>query len=181
MLALVLGVLVWALLWQLLCTINNFCGVDRHWLGKNLIVGVEVVAQLTAAWQIAAPLTPAAWRWICSLAVAVILVIGVQDLPDVAGDRLRGRRTLPIALGDTATRAYLCLVFTALPLVLNVVLIVPAGLNWWPVTVGTTLTALSFVVATRALLLRTPAQDRRTYRLTELMYTLLLATSITLL
>lgn len=102
--ALLLGVLPFALAWQLLCLLNNRW--HRSWLTKNLLPGLGVITQLGAAWQIAAPLTPTVWRWILTLAGAVLLMIGIQDLRDVAGDRAQGRRTMPIVFGDRAVRVY---------------------------------------------------------------------------
>lgn len=176
-----MGVLLWALLWQLLYTLHYGWGWHRHWLGKNLLIALGVVAQLAAAWQMVTPITAPVWQWIATMSALTFLIIGVQDLRDVAGDRLLERRTMPIVLGDLRCRVLLGVGCLALLPVTHLVLVAPAGLHWWTVAVDVVLAGFSVLLATRVLLLRTPAQDHRTQRVVELWYTSVLASAILLL
>jgi hypothetical protein len=180
-LGLLLGVVEWALLWQLLFMLHYVGGGHRHWLAKNLLIALGVVAQLAAAWQMVTPITAPVRHWIATLAALTFLIIGVQDLRDVAGDRALHRRTMPIALGDLWCRRFFALGFLALLPVVHFVMVAPAGFHWWTVAIDVALGGLSLLLAGRVLVLRTPAQDHRTQRLVEQWYTFVLATAIVLL
>ncbi|WP_314174817.1 UbiA family prenyltransferase [Streptomyces winkii] len=180
-LGLVLGVVEWALLWQLLFMLHYAWGGHRHWLAKNLLIALGVVSQLAAAWQMVMPIEPAVWHWILTMAAMTFMIIGVQDLRDVEGDRTLDRRTMPIALGDLPCRIYCCVSFVVLLPVTHFVMVAPAGFHWWTVAVDVVLAGLSVLLAARVLLLRTPAQDHRTQRFVEWWYTFVLATAVFLL
>ncbi|OEV07747.1 hypothetical protein AN219_31815 [Streptomyces nanshensis] len=176
-----LGVLEWALLWQLLFMLHYAWGGHRHWFAKNLLIALGVVAQLAAAWQMAAPVTAAVWPWIVTMCAMTFLIIGVQDLRDVEGDRALGRRTMPIVLGDLPCRVYFAASFVGLLPVTHLVMVAPAGFHWWTVAIDAALAGLNLLLAARVLLLRTPAQDHRTQRVVEWWYTFVLATAVVLL
>jgi 4-hydroxybenzoate polyprenyltransferase len=180
-LGLLLGVVIWALLWQALYTLHYGLGWHRHWLGKNLLIALGVITQLAAAWQMVTPVTPTVWHWILTMAALTFLIIGVQDLRDVRGDRILNRRTMPIVLGDLPCRVYLSVSFVALLPVTHFVMVAPAGFHWWTAAIDVALAGLSLLLAVRVLLRRTPAQDHRTQRVVEHWYTFVLATAIILL
>ncbi|GAA0450476.1 UbiA family prenyltransferase [Streptomyces olivaceiscleroticus] len=173
-----LGILKWALLWQILSLLQHEYGWGRHWLGRNLYAGIGVVAQLAAAWEIVGVLTPYAWRWIVTLTVTVTLLMSVQDLRDINGDRAVNRSTMPLVLGETRTRIFLCIGFAVGPVAIHHFLMAPAGPHWWTVATDVLLGSLSLLLAARVVLFRCLAHDRRTYRLVEQWYTLALAASI---
>ncbi|WP_030611922.1 UbiA family prenyltransferase [Streptomyces sclerotialus] len=173
-----LGVLKWALMWQILSLLQHEYGWGRHWLGRNLYAGVGVVAQLAAAWEIVGVLTPDAWRWIVTLMITVTLLMSVQDLRDINGDRAVHRSTMPLVLGETRTRIFLCAGFAVGPVAIHRFLMAPAGPHWWIVATDLVLGGLSLLLAVRVMLLRGPEHDQRTYRLVEQWYTLALAASI---
>lgn len=173
-----LGVLEWALMWQLLSVLQHECGWGRHWLGRNLYAGIGVVAQLAAAWEIAAPLTPDAWRWIVTLMVTVTLLMSVQDLRDITGDRAVGRSTMPLVFGERNTRIFLCVGFAVGPVAIHHFLMAPAGPHWWIVATDVVLCGLSLLLAVRVVLRRGQPADQHTYRLVEQWYTLALAASL---
>ena len=52
---------------------------------------------LCAAWEMAVPLTPAVWHGVLTIAGFVAITSPIQDFRDIAGDRVMGRKTLPIA------------------------------------------------------------------------------------
>ncbi|QPP08287.1 UbiA family prenyltransferase [Streptomyces bathyalis] len=178
---LLLGVVEWALLWQLLFMLHYAWGGHRHWFAKNLLIALGVVSQLASAWEMVTPITTAAWHWIFTMAAMTFLIIGVQDLRDVEGDRTLDRRTMPIVLGDLPCRIYFAVSFVALLPVTHFVMVAPAGFHWWTAAIDAALAGLSLLLAARVLLLRTPAQDHRTQRFVEWWYTFVLGTAVVLL
>jgi 4-hydroxybenzoate polyprenyltransferase len=157
------GVLLWALVWEVVYLLNNVARWERHWFFKDLFIGIGVVAQLAAAWLIVAPLTPLGWRWIGTLAVAVLLLIPIQDLRDVDGDRAIGRRTLVIAFGQRFTRGYLAAGFLCLPIATHFLLMAPSDSPLAPVF-DALLAASSWWIAVRVLTRRSRKEDRRSQR-----------------
>lgn len=174
----VLGVLEWALLWQALSLLQHEYGWGRHWLGRNLYAGIGVIAQLAAAWEIVTGITPDAWRWIVTLTITVTLLMSVQDLRDITGDRAIHRSTMPLVFGETQTRIFLCAGFAVGPAAIHHFLMAPAGPHWWIVATDVLLGGLSLLLSVRVVLLRGREHDQRSYRLVEQWYTLALAASI---
>ncbi|UNO38800.1 UbiA family prenyltransferase [Streptomyces sp. MST-110588] len=173
-----LGVLKWALMWQILSLLQHEYGWGRHWLGRNLYAGIGVVAQLAAAWEIVTVLTPDAWRWIVTLTITVTFLMSVQDLRDINGDRAVRRSTMPLVFGETRTRVFLCAGFAVGPWAIHHFLMAPTGPHWWVIATDVVLGGLSLLLAARVVLLRGPGHDQRSYRLVEQWYTLALAASI---
>ncbi|KAF7330606.1 UbiA prenyltransferase [Mycena sanguinolenta] len=96
------GVLPWTIPWVLINIHVNFYGGDKHWFTKNLIfLSVGSFCQLQAAWGLVAPITLRETRWAGMLSCMLGIVMNLQDLRDVEGDRIAGRQTLPIVLGDS--------------------------------------------------------------------------------
>ncbi|RAJ67113.1 4-hydroxybenzoate polyprenyltransferase [Streptomyces sp. Amel2xB2] len=180
-LGLLLGVVEWALLWQFLFMLHYAWGGHRNWVAKNLLIALGVVSQLAAAWQMVTPITEPVWWWIATMAVMTFLIIGVQDLRDVEGDRTLNRRTMPIALGDRRCRRCLAGSFVLLLPVTHFVMVAPAGFHWWTAAIDAALAGLSLLLVWRVLRLSTPAQDHRTQRVVEWWYTFVLATAVVLL
>ncbi len=173
------GVLEWALLWQIVIVLHNIVGLSRHWIGKNFLMSVGIVAQLAAAWQIVSPITPIAWWWILVLAGIIFPLVSVQDLRDISGDRVNFRKTFPIVFGEELTRSLLYFFFIFIPLLLHYALMVTAAArthnvgNW---ELG--IAAFSIYIAFRIILLRTPIADHHTYLLFTYWYCLVTVSSI---
>jgi 4-hydroxybenzoate polyprenyltransferase len=158
------GVLEWVLVWQAVVIFHNLLGGSQHWFGKNLAMVVGTVAELAAAWQLAAPLEAVGWRWILVVALTFNAAVAVQDLRDVSGDRATGRRTLPLAFGEWPTRLLVCGVMAALPVLTHVLLFVPA--NPAPVVLAlcdAALAGTSWLTAVRCVALRSEQSDHHTY------------------
>lgn len=170
-----LGVLRWAALWATTYLLLNFYG-HLHWFFKNCLpMSVGATAMLCAAWEMAAPLTPSVWHAVLTIAGFVALTSPIQDFRDIAGDRVMGRKTLPIALGERPARilvsigligwlpmAYLLHMRTALDTL-------PGGV------VAIAITALECVVTARLLCppeVGRTAADHQTYRFYEYLYCL---------
>ncbi|KAF7318740.1 hypothetical protein HMN09_00386300 [Mycena chlorophos] len=96
------GIPQWAAMWVVLTVYTSWCGGDKHWTTKNLLfMSVGSLSILTAAWGLAAPITPRVWRSMLQLSAMFGVVASVQDMRDAAGDKVAGRRTLPILLGSS--------------------------------------------------------------------------------
>jgi len=175
-----LGVLAWALLWQVVWVLYNAAGWDRHWLGRNVLIGVGVVTQLAAAWSIALEPTSRVWTWIGVLAGAVFFLIPLADLRDVHGDREVGRRTLPIAWGETPARIYLALALLVLPVLLPLLPTRDTGRPAVVLIFEGLLGAIGVALSYRVLVLRGRERDHTTYRVFEIWYTLLLGSAVVL-
>lgn len=176
-----LGVLEWALLWQAASMLHNFGGWARHWFGKHLVMSIGVVAGLAPAWELAAPPTAEAWRWIVFLACVILPLIATQDLRDTSGDRAIGRRTFPIVFGERATRLMLGVGFALLPVAVSWVLIAPSMFNWQTLLCNAGLTGLSLLIAVRVLLYHTRHDDQHTYKLFTYWYCCVMASAIVML
>jgi len=157
------GIVEWVVLWQAILVLYNQGRWSRHWLAKNALIALGTFVQLGAAWTLVAPMSPLGWRWILIVSLAILVLIPVQDLRDMAGDRLAGRRTFPLAFGATFTRAYLSVGFIALPLATHALLIAPAGAT--ATMADAVLAAIAWVVAFRVAACRSARADHLTYML----------------
>jgi 4-hydroxybenzoate polyprenyltransferase len=195
-----LGVLEWALLWQVNLIIYEFFGYSKHWVAKNFLAGLNTISQIAAAWQMIAPITPVVWKWILVLGIVLILLFHVQDLRDIEGDRAINRYTFPIVFGELPTRIILSLGFGVLPLGIHLFLISPAfdiqnlassafTLTWKTLNPQTSTAILwdfvqailSWRISFRVLRYKTPKADHNTYMLFTYWYCLILTSSIFLL
>ncbi|KAF7377477.1 UbiA prenyltransferase [Mycena sanguinolenta] len=95
------GVFLWTILWVFITVYLCFCGGDKHWFTKNLVcMSAGSVCLLQVAWALGAPITVRETCWAAILSCVTGIVANVQDLRDVDGDKITGRRTLPVVLGD---------------------------------------------------------------------------------
>ncbi|NWF80201.1 MAG: UbiA family prenyltransferase [Chloroflexi bacterium] len=176
-----LGVLEWTLLWQVALVLHNLGSWSRHYATKNLVMTLGSVAQLAAAWQMVRPITPTVWAWILVPALTLLTHVSLQDMRDIAGDRLVGRRTFPIVFGEWPGRLFLALAFALLPVATHVVLLAPEGLRPDVLVLDLLLAAICLVIAGRVLWLRSPAADHVTYMLYTYWYCFVLAAAIVVL
>ncbi|KAF7340785.1 UbiA prenyltransferase [Mycena sanguinolenta] len=170
LLSALLGVLPWCILWVAITVYTSFYGGDKHWLTKNLLfMSVGSLCLLHASWALVTPLTVREWRWALTLSGVFGVVANVQDLRDVAGDKVAGRQTLPIVLGDGTFRGVMVLSLTAAPFVCW-------GLEFFrfsnfPGKVCASLLALSmFYMGFRVLHGRTKQYDHQTYMILTYIY-----------
>lgn len=175
------GVVEWALLWQVCFILHNEGGWSKHWLGKNFIMGVGTIAELAAAWQLVAPISPDGWRWILVMGGAVASLAHLQDLRDIEGDLANGRNTFPIVFGKIATRVVLCVGFVLVTLAIHLLLMVPAGNTWNVILSDIAVVALSTTIVARIIFCRSTRGDHHTYMLLTYWYCLVLGTAIVVL
>lgn len=173
------GVLEWAVLWQIIVVLHNFAAWAKNWVFKNFAMGAGTVTLFAAAWQLATPLTSRAWDWILLTAATMPLaLVSIQDLRDMAGDRVAGRRTFPLVFGETITRAKLSLCFGVLPFVTHWLVMLPANYSWNSLICEGLLAGLSWVIAYRVWFLRSPQADHRSYMLYTYWFCLVVASAI---
>jgi len=172
------GVLEWALLWQLFTFFYHVGRWDQNWFTKGLVIGVGTVAQLAASCQLVAPITPTIWHWIFMMGGFWTTLVAVQDFRDMEGDRIIGRKTLPMVIGETPSRVILSLGFVILPLVTHIVLMMPAGDTWNVLLCEVGLAVLCWIIAARIILYRNPQADHHTYMLLTYWYCAVLASAI---
>jgi len=172
------GILELTLIWQICIILHNFGGWSKYWLTKDLIMGVGAIAELAGSWQLVTPMTPVAWQWTLIIASIVTLLSPLQDFRDLDGDRAIGRNTFPIAFGESAGRAIMGLGFGLLPVVIHLGLMMPAGnsLNvmFWDIAQA----LISWTIATRIVVYRTPKADHHTYMMLLYWYCLVLGSAI---
>jgi len=89
---------------------NDLGGADNGFLMRNFINGCGYICFAWGALNTASNyndtprLTIQAHRWLLILGAVVMSTVPTQDLYDQAGDKLRGRQTMPLILGDSITR-----------------------------------------------------------------------------
>ncbi|KAL8723629.1 MAG: hypothetical protein Q9225_000072 [Loekoesia sp. 1 TL-2023] len=97
-----------ALLIALTCMYNDLGGEDRdYWMRKGVIASayaVYVTGSLTIAAGNQSIISSDGFEWIAVVSTIILTTIHVQDLKDQAGDQRRGRRTVPLIIGDAVAR-----------------------------------------------------------------------------
>ncbi|KAI9698908.1 MAG: hypothetical protein M1820_007329 [Bogoriella megaspora] len=87
---------------------NNFGGGDASCCVRNLINALGYVCFTSGAMEvslgIALPVQKTMLQWFGIIAGIILSTVHLQDMYDQAGDRLRGRSTVPLTLGDKPTR-----------------------------------------------------------------------------
>lgn len=87
---------------------NDFGGADTSFVIRNFINACGFCCYSSGAMEVALgfpiPWTPRLVRWFILISGVIFSTVQVQDLYDQDGDRLRGRKTLPLVLGDAQAR-----------------------------------------------------------------------------
>ena len=159
-----------ALYQYILLNIFNFwyndMGGAHNPFTRNIINACGIVSFASGAIEIvaAAPLstvTPMTIQWLAIVGGVVCTTIHIQDLRDQAGDRLRGRQTLPIYIGDKNARwtAVIPVVFWS----------IFSPFSWRLCLGGYGMTVLTgALIVSRILSLRTAEGDRGTFKIWSL-------------
>jgi 4-hydroxybenzoate polyprenyltransferase len=173
------GILKWAILWQACIILHNFYNWSKHWFTKNgVIMPVGLVALMAPAWELVTPLTPVMWRWIIILAIVVGVTINLQDLRDMPGDRLMGRKTLPLTLGEKNARIALCVSFLLLAVAIHFGLMMPAGHTWKVLLCDLFLAAMDVTIAVRIIMSKSSRMDHKTYMMYTYWYCCVMGSAI---
>ena len=90
---------------------NNRGGADRNFLIKNFINACGYLCFTSGAAEVASAsgtstssLKPVAIQWLLLIGAVVLTSVHTQDMQDQAGDKARGRLTLPLVIGDRPAR-----------------------------------------------------------------------------
>ncbi|KAJ3560842.1 hypothetical protein NPX13_g9167 [Xylaria arbuscula] len=88
---------------------NDLMGSDESWVVRNALIALAFGAWNHGSLRLASGrssdgLTPAEIVWTLTVSGVVLTTMHVQDLRDQEGDRRRGRKSGPIALGDRLSR-----------------------------------------------------------------------------
>lgn len=88
------------------CWYNNWGGGDTNWFVRSFLNCCGFINYGAGALRLAtqAEISPAGVEWLVMYGLVVLATIHVQDLRDLEGDKARGRRTLPVIIGDEACR-----------------------------------------------------------------------------
>jgi 4-hydroxybenzoate polyprenyltransferase len=176
------GILKWTVLWQVCIILHNFYGFSKHWFPKNMIImPVGLVALMAPAWELVTPLSPIAWRWIVVLAVMLALTIHLQDLRDIKGDGLIGRKTLPLDWGERNARIALFITFLLRAVVVHFLLMAPLGFTLAVIVCDLLLVAMDIITAIRIITSSSPRKDHKTYMLYTYHHCLAMAVMIVVL
>lgn len=141
---------------------NDLDAANDHYLARNLLNGLGITCISAGASLVgcesACEVTMHGYHWWFIVATTIGTTVQIQDLYDQEGDKIRGRSTMPLILGDATTRwsvASMVLVWSiAIPL-------------YWQTTslVGSYVPlVLASTMAYRLLLLRSVGQDRGTFK-----------------
>ena len=170
LLAYQLNIFYFAVLWQLVTFFTDRMRWHIYLGAKNLVfMTLGVFALFCSQWQIIQPLDASIYQYAIILSIWSGLAFHIQDMRDQAGDRLIGRKTLPLAIGDGNARIALALFFlifspliilllftTNIPIerligdsILNVLFILILLFNWF--------------IAYRILKFRTASGDHKSY------------------
>ncbi len=148
----------------------NELGGSEDYVGRNLLLAATYACYCSGSVQVATgqefTLHRAAYQWIAIIAGVIFTTMQVQDLKDQEGDQARGRKTVPLVLGDRPAR------WTVAVPVLVWSIVCPTFLSLQIYTFVTSI-ALGLVVAGRVLLTEGVAADRFTWKLWSLWLTFL--------
>jgi 4-hydroxybenzoate polyprenyltransferase len=93
---------------------NDLGAADENFFVRHINNALGFVGFAAGATQVlCGPLTTTTYEWLAVIAAVITFTVQFQDMEDQEGDRERGRRTLPIVLGDGLTRVVNALVILA--------------------------------------------------------------------
>ncbi|KAH8816996.1 UbiA prenyltransferase family-domain-containing protein [Xylogone sp. PMI_703] len=90
--------------------VYDYASGANFWWGKNLINALFYMTGQLGGTRVAAramgstSITRASYEWCILLGINTFTTVQIQDLRDQEGDKIRGRRTMALALGDGTTR-----------------------------------------------------------------------------
>ncbi|KAI1734167.1 UbiA prenyltransferase family [Xylaria scruposa] len=151
----ILGTLSWTILWlvTIFSSWKYSIGLSDFGPTKDLSISIGLIAQLMAAWHIGGSNPLVAWHWVKILFMWMYPTIGIQDIRDVPGDKVVGRRTTVILLGDIP--GLYIYIFQWVLVCRN---------DGYTITVSAAIAVLTFGTVFRLFMWRSIESDKRTYR-----------------
>lgn len=109
------------------------------------------------------PLTAPVWTWIATLCAVCAILVTQQDLKDVEGDVIKGRKTIPVVLGEGNARRLLAAAFAAAPFVFQATMLrgIPGAARFVP---AAPLFGALWCIAYRTLAARSRRADNVTFQ-----------------
>ena len=141
---------------------NDLGGGDENFVIRNVINAFGMAFYGSGAIIIACgsqcELTSSGYQWIALIGGIVMTTLQVQDMSDQKGDAVRGRKTMPLVLGDAFVR------WTIGVGVMGWSVVVP---TFWKVGIAAYMPPLAVggVLASRILVLRNVEADKVTWKL----------------
>ncbi|MCJ1317720.1 hypothetical protein MMC15_003046, partial [Xylographa vitiligo] len=83
---------------------SDVSGTVRNLMNVSFYLCVMVGTIEVAAGGLSIAFSGMAWAWFAVIGGVVLTTVHVQDLPDQQGDAARGRRTIPLEIGDEMAR-----------------------------------------------------------------------------
>lgn len=141
---------------------NDLGGSDENWVLRNSLIALGYGLYSSAALRVMAgpehALTTSGFHWVLVVALVMLCTQHICDIKDAEGDRVRGRRSAPVVLGDELVRWSV-----AVPIVLSS-LFCPAFFGLSLTSFVVTVSSGSFV-AFRSLAYRNLKSDKVTWKL----------------
>lgn len=174
------GILLWTLLWIATFIIHDLFGGSKFWVSKDLTMSSGVLMQLASAWELAGPITAIAVKWILFQAIINWWLVNIQDLRDVKGDSIVGRKTFPIIYGLDRTRKIFAFSFFAAAILTHFIMYAPLGNGWHILLASAWTNGTLCLVGVRLLMKKyhTEQGDHRSYQIYIYWYCFALASAI---
>ncbi|KKY35443.1 hypothetical protein UCDDA912_g04575 [Diaporthe ampelina] len=138
---------------------------SSSWWGKNIINAFFYSTGLLGATRVAAmkstTMTRVGYEWCALLGLNTLTTVQIQDFRDQEGDKIRGRRTIPLVAGDGLSRVITSVIILFWSIALPVYWESSFLELLWPLLTG------GFVAA-HLLLCRSTKADRMTFHLYSL-------------
>ena len=133
---------------------------SESWVTRNFINAAGYLSFIYGALEVAidsqAHLSEKAYQWFLMIGIIIFSTIQAQDIPDQAGDSARGRKTLPLVIGDMPARWSMALLLPIWSLLASAFWQLDAAVYFLPLT-------LSGLIAKRLLRYRDVANDELTF------------------
>lgn len=147
---------------------NDLGGADYSCITRNFINACGFLSYASGATEVASrtellgsPFNPIAWTWFSIIGAVVFTSVHTQDMYDQAGDGLRGRKSVPLVIGDYYARWSIAIAMVVWSIVCP---------TFWQLGPGTY--AMSMITAAiitfRTLAKRTVSDDKLTFRIWNL-------------
>ena len=141
---------------------NDRGGADWSCVVRNFINACGFICYSSGAMEVALgrrlPWQPQLLQWFLIIGAVVFSTVQMQDLYDQSGDKLRGRRTVPLVAGDMLARW-----ITAVPMVFWSMF---CPFYWsLPPDISAGFAFLGFLIALRCMTRRTVSDDKTTFQL----------------
>ena len=148
---------------------NNFAGGDASCLVRNFINAFGYICFTAGAMEVALgsalPLRTQLVQWFGMIAGIIFTTVHLQDMYDQAGDRIRGRKTVPLVIGDFPAR---CSIAVSMVFWIHI-----CPIFWNVNTIIMVLSvSLGATVAARTLLVTSIQADRLTFKIWNIWMTL---------